>query len=267
MNRIIPRKRRRLNTTKLPWWSSELRHLRNIVRKARKRFLRSKSQQDKENLKQLETRYNDCQAASFRSYIDRIELNLKDNPSSFWTFVKNRKNCIPEQMKYRELSADSSEESANLFADFYSSVNNPNSPELSDGSRQGIPTHDITLPSFNFTQLFLRECAESLKLPICLLFNRSLHERKFPAIWKTASITPIHKSGCRNSVENYRGISILCCIAKVFESMVHSVLYKATRHLISDYQQGFSKKRSTVSNLMCYTNYHQPKSTSGCSLL
>lgn len=69
-----------------------------------------------------------------------------------------------------------------------------------------------------------------------------------------ASITPIHKSGNAHAVENYRGISILCCIAKVFEDFVHGKIYNAVRPLISDAQHGFVKKRSTVSNLMCFTD-------------
>lgn len=51
----VPYKRKRLNLApKLPWWSPELRHLRNVLRKARKRFFRSRSNEDRENLKSLE---------------------------------------------------------------------------------------------------------------------------------------------------------------------------------------------------------------------
>lgn len=74
-------------------------------------------------------------------------------------------------------------------------------------------------------------------------------------LWKTASITPIFKTGSTRAVENYRGISILCCLGKVFEELIHSVLYTACQPLISEFQHGFVKKRSTTTNLMTFTNF------------
>lgn len=64
-------------------------------------------------------------------------------------------------------------------------------------------------------------------------------------------MTPIHKSGNLHCVDNYRGISILCSISKVFEKMVHEVLFRAARSLLSEV---FVQHRSTTTNLMCYTS-------------
>lgn len=173
-----------------------------------------------------------------------MESNLKHNPSSFWSYVKTRKsrNHLPEQMCYCGSSAANGNESADLFANFFSSVYSTNSPTLSAATRQCIRTHDVNLPLHSVTEqdvkaelikldadkgagtdrlppIVLKECAESLKTPISIIFNRSLNEKKFPTVWKTSSITPIHKSGNYTSVENYRGISILCCVTKVFEKI------------------------------------------------
>lgn len=275
----VPRKRRCQATSfKHSWWTPELRHLRNIVRKARKRYFRTKSRNAKEKLRNLEARYSECRTAAFRTYTNRIETNLKHDPKSFWSFVKNRKSGyrIPENVSYRNVTATTADESANLFADFFHSVHNDDSSNLSATEFSSIPSLNVSLPMLTITQndvfsalkkldvskgagtdrlppTFLVECAESLKTPVSIIFNRSLSERSFPAVWKTASVTPVHKSGGTHIIENYRGISILCCIAKVFEQIVHEVLYNAARPLISDAQHGFVKKRSTVSNLMCYT--------------
>lgn len=100
--------------------------------------------------------------------------------------------------------------------------------------------------------LLLKKCAAELVIPITLLFNRSLSERTFPSAWKIATIVPIHKSGNVNQVENYRGVSILCCLSKVFEKLMHNVLYTVAAPLISENQHGFMKRRSTSTNLMCY---------------
>ncbi len=52
------------------------------------------------------------------------------------------------------------------------------------------------------------------------IFNKSLASGVFPDIWKIALITPIFKSGDRKDVTNYRGISILSLISKIFERLV-----------------------------------------------
>lgn len=91
-------------------------------------------------------------------------------------------------------------------------------------------------------------------MPITAVFNRSLRDRRFPSAWKTASITPIHKSGSYNCVANYRGVAILCSLSKVFEKLIHAVLYRAAAPIISNNQHGFMKHRSTTSNLMCYVS-------------
>lgn len=90
--------------------------------------------------------------------------------------------------------------------------------------------------------------------PAALLFNRSLAESVFPAKWKEALITPIHKAGNVHDVKNYRGISILSCLPKVFESMLLDFLYPAVRHIITEDQHGFVRKRSTTTNLMSYVS-------------
>lgn len=67
-------------------------------------------------------------------------------------------------------------------------------------------------------------------------------------------MAPVYKSGSIRLVENYRGISILCCLGKMLESMVHKVVMSASISIISQYQHGFIPHRSTTSNLLCYTN-------------
>lgn len=59
-----------------------------------------------------------------------------------------------------------------------------------------------------------------LKYPLLFLFNLSLAEGIFPSIWKTSQVTPIYKSGDPGSVFNYRPISGLPLIGKLFENIV-----------------------------------------------
>jgi hypothetical protein len=90
-----------------------------------------------------------------------------------------------------------------------------------------------------------------------LIFNKSLSSGIFPDIWKTAHITPIFKSGCISDVKNYRPISLLCTVSKVLESIVTDCLFETFKSVIIPMQHGFFKSRSTVTNLLNYTEFLQ----------
>lgn len=95
----------------------------------------------------------------------------------------------------------------------------------------------------------LKSCVEGFLAPLVLLFNKSLQTGHFPSLWKISHIIPIHKSGSKLNVENYRGVAILSAIPKLFEALVYDNLYPWIEEGISDTQHGFLKKRSTVTNL------------------
>lgn len=87
------------------------------------------------------------------------------------------------------------------------------------------------------------------------MFKKSLAEGVFPSLWKAALIVPVHKKGSKSDIKNYRPISILNTISKVFEKIVHSIIYSVIVNGIGPYQHGFIKRRSTTSNLATFSNY------------
>ena len=48
------------------------------------------------------------------------------------------------------------------------------------------------------------------------LFNRILDTGKYPTLWSFGLIVPIHKKDDRSKVENYRGITLLSALGKLF---------------------------------------------------
>ena len=85
------------------------------------------------------------------------------------------------------------------------------------------------------------------------LFNNLFEIGHFPDMWKIAHITAIYKrSGQKTLKNNYRPISILPTLSKVFESVMHDRLLKhCTEHnIISEKQAAYLKGDSTVSQLL-----------------
>ena len=55
---------------------------------------------------------------------------------------------------------------------------------------------------------------------ICRQFNEAICSSKFPATVKFANVTPVFKKGNRNQEDNYRRMSILPIISKIFEKLI-----------------------------------------------
>ena len=58
------------------------------------------------------------------------------------------------------------------------------------------------------------------------ILNASIQSGIFPDDFKTAGVTPIFKEGEKGDVSNYRPISILCTVARVFEKLSYNQLHQ-----------------------------------------
>ena len=99
--------------------------------------------------------------------------------------------------------------------------------------------------------------AESICLPLSILYNKSLNYGILPDDWKKAYITPLHKKGARNLVSNYRPVSLTSNIVKIMESIVKDNIlqYLLANDLISPNQYGFFPGRSCSTQLLSIMDY------------
>ena len=79
---------------------------------------------------------------------------------------------------------------------------------------------------------------------ITKIFNISLNSGIFVDEWKMDLVLPIYKSDDKRQCENYRPISILPIISKIFERCVFNQVYTYLNEntLLSKYQAGFRPK-------------------------
>jgi len=82
----------------------------------------------------------------------------------------------------------------------------------------------------NMGPKLLHNCALALYLPIHHLFTSSLETGVVSSEWKLHIISPIHKSGDKSKVNNYRPISLLCSLSKVLERIIFNYLSKWLTH-------------------------------------
>ena len=98
----------------------------------------------------------------------------------------------------------------------------------------------------------LKNCSNILCKPLVTLFNKSLTEGVFPSLWKQANVCPVFKKGSKSDKTNYRPISLLSNMSKVFEKIVYKRLYEylTENNLLTEQNSGFKKNDSTVNQLL-----------------
>ena len=67
----------------------------------------------------------------------------------------------------------------------------------------------------------LKKCEPEVSYILAELFNMRLKESCFPDCWKVSSVIPIFKNvGERSTAKNYRSVSLLSVVSKVFEKLL-----------------------------------------------
>jgi hypothetical protein len=104
----------------------------------------------------------------------------------------------------------------------------------------------------NISIQMLQLCAESVVIPLGIIFKNIIKTGIFPSQWKFANVTPIHKKGNKQMVSNYRPISLLPVCSKIFEKILFNNVYKylVANNLISEHQSGFRPGDSTTNQLL-----------------
>ena len=89
--------------------------------------------------------------------------------------------------------------------------------------------------------------------PCYLIFNLLLKFGTVPSAWKLGLISEIYKNkGSKNSVENYRPISLSSIVCKMLKSIIGDSLmkYLMSNNILTDKQFGFMRGRSTNLQLL-----------------
>ena len=104
----------------------------------------------------------------------------------------------------------------------------------------------------NLPSKFLKLAANILAPSLTFMFNQSISTGIVPTEWKLARVTPIFKKGARQDVNNYRPISIIPAVAKIFERIIYNQLYEYLNFndLLANCQSGFRSIHSTLTSLL-----------------
>ena len=93
------------------------------------------------------------------------------------------------------------------------------------------------------------------------LFNEVLDSNVIVEDWTIGMITPIHKKGSKSDPNNYRGISLLSCLGKLFTTLLYNRLleFALTNKILSPNQLGFLPGNRTSDALLMIHNIIQKR--------
>jgi hypothetical protein len=270
----------KLNKNRDPvWFDQTVRHLRKCKNTAWRKYKRTKSKTAWNRYKKIRNTLQSKLRVCYNNYIAKLEPNIKENPKVFWSFMKSKtgKGSIPDSVKHNNRVFTESTDIAEAFNNYFYSMfsqsdleaddsyvdeNVKNIPQLCDIKITEIDVFNVlkSLDCFkatgpdNISPKVLKECRGVLSRPLCKLFNLSLCTGTLPEIWRCANVVPIYKSGDRQSIKNYRPVSLLSIVSKVFERCIFNKIYPHLYNQLNNAQHGFTKGRSTCTQLLHFVN-------------
>lgn len=103
--------------------------------------------------------------------------------------------------------------------------------------------------SDKITNEILKIASPIITLPITKLFNYILEQGETPRQWSESNIILLYKKGDPKNITNYRPISLLPCMYKLFSSIINQRLNNTLESKQPVEQAGFRKGYSTIDHI------------------
>ena len=96
----------------------------------------------------------------------------------------------------------------------------------------------------------IKENSDIFEKVLCSFINGSIKSFTFPSCLKEADVTPIHEKGEKDKKENYRPVSILPVLSKIFERIMFIQMSAFFKDIFNKQQCGFRKGYNTQQCLL-----------------
>ncbi|CAH1252651.1 Hypp973 [Branchiostoma lanceolatum] len=270
----------RENSHTAPWLTDRAKNMMGRRDAARRKAIKTKDVKDWEIYRSLRNQTTSMIRKEKKTHFAEAVSEAKGDQSLMWKIINaftgksKSKSQVQNLVRPDNTSTSNPSEMAQEFNDYFSTC----ASKLTDGmtAPQGNPLRHIPEPTrtFSFESVdestvlnelqrlktkkatgldkipskLLKDSAPVIVKPLTHIFNLSLATGQVPTDWKEAQISPIHKSGNRANVANYRPVSVLSVMSKVMEKLVgNQVTRFLTRHdLLTTHQSGFRRHHSTA---------------------
>ena len=286
-----PQREIRIKNNTPDWFDAEILNAIIERDKLHRLFKRTRSTHDATQYRLARNKVHNLINNKKQNFVQNAIDKHKRDPKKLWKIIKNlgfpstSKNSAKINLKINDKIVSDPKTIANHFNTFYSKMANnlveklpsPSNKFGEEATAEYYKNSNVNDSAFSFksveeTEVFnilqninnakaagfdnipgilLKDGACILCKPITYLVNLSISSNSFPKNCKIAKIKPIYKKGSKLEAVNYRPISLLPLISKVFEKVIHDQLqvYMNNFNLIYKFQSGFRPNFSTDSCL------------------
>ena len=294
-DRFIPKTSGNKTTKNKPWFDEDCKTAIRKRRAAVKKFNNRPTKENLEHIKIMRAKarrtIKQSKKKSWKSYVNK--LNSRSSVKKVWDMIrkisgKRTKSNISHLIKPDKSVITTKEGIANVLGETFSKNS---SSENYNEKFQRIKSKEEKKPlnfksnndedynkPFSLSELLdsLDKCHDTAVGPDLIHYQLLKHLPKksldllleiynqiwitgvFPDSWKEATIIPVPKPGKDSTnPSNYRPIALTSCICKTFERMINYrlVWYLESQGLITNFQSGFRKQRSTTDHLVRLENF------------
>ena len=235
-----------------------------------------------QKFRQYRNNYNRLKRKAKQNYYHELFLQYKHNIKKTWGVIrtlisKNKdKPNISNSFKLETYETDDPKIIANGFCEFFTNVGANLSAKIAEPNLQYdtylkqchvattnnffmMPTDPLEIESTirllkpkksagndHISSWLLKKLNYHISYPLCYLINKSFEHGIVPDGLKIAKVIPIYKSKEKDLFKNYRPISLLPSISKIFEKIAYKRLYNFMRPFLYKSQYGFRTDHSTI---------------------
>ena len=256
-----------------PWFDPNCKALRKEYFRVKNRLKRRKTEESRLELKARAKEYKRFIKSTTKSYRRKLHQTLrnlkKSKPKDYWDIISNA-NKQPEKIckiaittfmeHFKKLSnkAEEGEQRDNSSFDPRNITHSINESinrlftilevktlifKLKNNKACGID---------NILNEYMKNCPENVIAVIVKLFNIVLQTGIVPTDWCIGLIKPLYKKkGSIDDPDNYRGITLLSCIGKLFTACLNERLssYLESAGIMGEEQAGFREGYSTLDHI------------------
>ena len=267
-----------------PWLSDGLRNSIKRKNKLYHKYKKIDSVMNEKKYKEYRNKLSSCLRYAEKQYYFELIQKYKSNLRKSWNIIKsiinkNRSNITQNKFRLSEGTfVTNGVEICDRFNDFFTTIGSSLDKKIPIAHKK--PTdylgpqrvNSIYLSPVTTTEIskivkslkdssagydgirtsLLKESLNYIDGILCYLCNLSIQEGVFPNKLKTANVIPLFKSEDSELFNNYRPVSILCTLSKIFEK----VMYSRIIDFLNKYkffvksQFGFRKDHSTYMPLL-----------------
>ena len=285
--RYIPNKTVTIRPHDKIWFDSNIWHEIRRRDRFRSKALKTKSSSDWMKYKRCRNKVNNLKKHAKEAYYNNLENSFLNNytksPKQYWKMIREvmKENKIDTVIPPLQM-LDSENNPSYVYDDlgkcellnqYFCSISNihandmplPDSIKRNNNELAGVSISEqdivdqIQALEVNkavghdaISHRMLKGTCNSIAKPLAVIFNFSLETGNFPECWKKADVIPIFKKDDKQLASNYRPISLLSCIGKLFERVIFKYTYNFLHEnqIFYNLQSGFLPGHSTEYQLI-----------------